>query len=311
MKELFLYDGFYSFTIENLISQMKDVGDDSDITIRINSGGGSVFAGWGLIGEMQKRKGKTTIAVDGNASSMGFITTLFADSVKILSTTKFGVHRAEMYVETEEEKKMLNEQNASIRSAFESRLNESEFTRITGKTFEQIFTETPRPTVWLSAEDAVAIGLVKSEDVLVLTPALAAEISNKITLSMGAYSEPENNTNELNNNNNNNNTEKTMDANEIQAVEQKAAEKELARVNAWMVFADVDLAKVKAGIESGKEISAKEMGEFVLAQANKKNLDAIEAASPEAVKTPEEIETEAKTQYEQEKAELEAALGLK
>ena len=307
MKELFLYDGFYSFTIETLISKMKEAGDDSDITIRVNSGGGSVFAGWGLVGEMQKRKGKTTLSIDGNASSMAFITALFADKVTCLSTTKFGVHRADMYVETDDEKKMLSDTNNAIRSAFESKLNEEAFTNITGKTFDQIFTESPRPTVWLSADDAVAIGLVNQEDVLVLTPKIAADLSSKIVMHMGAYEEEP----ESKQTSNNKNNDKKMEAQEIKAITDEATAKEKARVDAWMVFAEIDLAKVKAGIDSGKEISAKEINEFLLAQSNAKNLDKIERASAETVKTPEELKAQEQAELEAEEAALEAELGLK
>ena len=159
-----------------------------------------------------------------------WLTALFADKVTCLSTTKFGVHRADMYVETDDEKKMpLSDTNNDIRAAFESKLNEDAFTKITGKTFDQIFTESPRPTVWLSADNAVAIGLVNQEDVLVLTPKIAADLSSKFVMHMGAYEEPEN----KQTSNNNKNNDKKMEAQEITAIANEATAKEKARVDAW------------------------------------------------------------------------------
>ena len=111
MKELFLYSGFYDETISLLLTQMQEAGDSTDITIRVNSRGGSVFAAWGLFAEIQKREGQTILQIDGNASSIAFIMMLYCPTVKILDTTKSLIHRAEMYSDDEEDLKMLKEQN--------------------------------------------------------------------------------------------------------------------------------------------------------------------------------------------------------
>ena len=101
----------------------------------------------------------------------------------------------------------------------------------------------------------------------------------------------------------------------IEANAQKyGADRESARVAAWMVWAEVDLKKVKAGIESGKEISAKETQEFMLAMSNKSQLEAIQKETAAAV-TPPVVEPTAEQKQEQalikEAEELKSILGLK
>ena len=72
-------------------------------------------------------------------------------------------------------------------------------------------------------------------------------------MHMGAYEEPEN----KQTSNNNKNNDKKMEAQEITAIANEATAKEKARVDAWMVFAEIDLAKVKAGVDSGKKFPQK------------------------------------------------------
>ena len=318
MKELFLYSGFYDETISLLLTQMQEAGDSTDITIRVNTGGGSVFAAWGLFAEIQKRKGQTILQIDGNASSIAFIMMLYCPTVKILDTTKSLIHRAEMYSDDEEDLKMLKEQNDKMQAAIMSKIDAKIFEKRTGVSIEQIFNPLTRVEVWINAEDMVAIGLVKKENVTTLTPVLSEEIKSKTGIILEAYRERTSApTSDITvtgsqyvNNLTNNNNKQSMEATEKEAI--ILAEKN--RVEAWMVWAEVDLAKVKAGIDSGKEISAKETQEFVLAMNNMKNLEALKANSAGKVETPKTEPTAeqiAETEYKQAEEALNASLGLK
>ena len=71
MAEIIFYDYVSSFSVENLINKIAQIPAEEDVTIRINSGGGSVFAGRGLFREFSERK--INLKIDGNASSMAFI----------------------------------------------------------------------------------------------------------------------------------------------------------------------------------------------------------------------------------------------
>ena len=309
-----MYDGIYDWTIQAVLEKLKEIGSKKAVKIRTNSGGGSVFSAQGLIADMQKREGETILAIDGNASSMAFFMAVYASNVEILSTTKALVHRADMYDPDENDRKMLNDINSTFKSAMLTKIDPIAFTKATGKTIDQIFDPNSREEVWLNAADMVSIGLVKQENVFELTPALAAELSDKVKISLGAYHDPQSSSNQLNSKGM---AEDQREVN-VAAIEANAqkygADRESARVAAWMVWAEVDLKKVKAGIESGKEISAKETQEFMLAMSNKSQLEAIQKETPAAV-TPPVVEPTAEQKQEQElisaKKELYAQLGLK
>ena len=160
MKELMLYSPIWDFTAESIIEKIKAVDDSEDLTIRLNSPGGSVFAGWGIIAAMSERKGKTIIKVDGNASSMAMYMLLFADSVESLDVSRFMIHRADGYAETEEDRELLNSVNSQLRAKMETRLSGELFKSVTGVSFDDIFAQDTRKDVWLTAKQAKQIGLV-------------------------------------------------------------------------------------------------------------------------------------------------------
>ena len=327
MREIKLYSGFYDETIQAVIEEMQSVPDNEEINLRINSGGGSVFAGWGLIAEMQKRTGKVTVSIDGNASSMAFVTALYADSVKILSTTVAGVHRAASWnTEDEGSVNMVKGQNEKIKAAIGSRLGFSAFKDATGKDINEIFNgltgHSEYPIVYLDADALVKIGLVAQENVQELTAELAAELGDSkvdmythIDLPVAKGDKPTDKKIELNSNiNTNTNMEKQFTQADIDA----AVKAERSRVNAYLAHASTDIDKVIAGIKSGEELSADVREELMIARADAKTLAVIANASQKDVIVKEET-TEAQAEIvsnEQKEldaftAELKEQMGLK
>lgn len=313
-NEIFLYGGVYSWSIQDILTQMAEIGDDKDITYRVNSGGGDVFSAQGWLADMKKRTGKNIQAIEGNASSMAFFSALYMDKVTALETSKALVHRADMWLDTPEDAKMLKEINDNFKALMVARIDVKAFEKRVSMTIDQFF-ETGmqnniRHEVWLSAQDLVDIGLVKEEDVLKLTPELEATLQ-KVTATFDSYREPRINKEPISNVNKQLiNIQTTMETSE----KDDLLKAEKNRVDAWMVWAEVDLAKVKAGIDSGKEISAKETQEFVLAMNNSKNLEALKANSAGKVETPKTEPTAeqiAETEYKQAEAELKKAMGIK
>ena len=314
MNEIFLYGGVYSWSAQDILTKMSEIGADKDITFRTNSGGGDVFAAQGILADMKKRTGKNIQSMEGTASSMAFFWGLYMDKVTALETTKALVHRADMWVENQEDALMLADVNENFKKEMRNRLNIKAFEKRVGMTLDQFFdpgmNNSVRHEAWLSASDLVAIGMVKEEDVLKLTPEI--EAMQKVTASFDSYREPkavepikEQEQVIINNNNS-----QTMEASERKAV----LTAEQNRVAAWMVWAEVDLAKVKAGIESGKEISEKETQEFVLAMNDKTKLKELEANSQGKIDTPKvepTAEEKADAEYKQAEAELKKAMGIK
>ena len=160
MKQLLLYYPIYNFIAEEFISRLNEIPVDEDIIVRVNSPGGSVFAGWGIIAALTERKGNVKIKVDGNASSMAFFLTLFFSDVEALDVTKLMVHRAIAWVDNEDDKKILDNINSDLRKHLEKKIDKAKFKEITGVTVKEIFENEKRRDIWLTAKEAEQVGLV-------------------------------------------------------------------------------------------------------------------------------------------------------
>jgi len=79
---------------------------------------------------------------------------------------------------------------------------------------------------------------------------------------------------------------------------------ERERVEAWAVYNEVNPEKVKAGIESGKPMSAKDMAEMNLQIAKGGQVEAIEKENPEGTAKPVEAKTEAEIKAAKQKEEM-------
>jgi CCR4-NOT transcriptional regulation complex NOT5 subunit len=91
-------------------------------------------------------------------------------------------------------------------------------------------------------------------------------------------------------------------------------QKERDRVATWMVFNDVDPTAVKAGIESGNEMSGAAQAELNRKAFAKNNLSAIEKESVPNIETgtttTPTAKSDEKATFEANKAALLAELGL-
>lgn len=259
-KEIPVYYPFYDFTIADCIERIHDAMGD-DLTMRICSGGGSVFAAYGMYAKI-KEHGNITMKVDGVAASAAGIACLFASDVQCLNVSKFMLHRADMYVRDgdQETQNMLDDVNRDIKSMMKKRLNQNSFKEITGMSIDDMF-EGEQKDVWLNAKQAKQIGLVSK--IVKLEPAEleAMEQSwHKIAATLNIDNKIE--TQKITN----------MSAQELKEkfpaiyneVFQLGASFEKDRIESFMAFIEVDAAGVKAGIESGKPITAKQISEFTL-----------------------------------------------
>jgi len=159
MKQLLIYTAIFDDTAAEFIEAMSEIPQEEDIKIRMNCPGGSVFAGWGMIADVKARK-NLTIQVDGMAASMAFYMCLFADNVEALDISTFMIHRADGWVDTPEEKALLDGMNSELRAKMESRIDSAIFESITGTSIDALFNAKERKDVYLTAEQAKSIGLV-------------------------------------------------------------------------------------------------------------------------------------------------------
>jgi len=328
MKQILLYSAIYDFTAADFIERINEV-ENEDITVRLNSPGGSVFAGWGMVSAIAEHKGKTTLKVDGNASSMAFFLSLFFDKVEALDVTSFMIHRATGYVENEEDQKLLNTINSILRSKLEQRIDSKLFKDVTGSSIKDIFEAEKRKDVWLTAKDAQKIGLV--DKVTRLQPREIEAIRNNLV----AFSEfSQGSENEIKSNlqgskvidlkgvtkTNNNLIKKNMTiakfkeehADIYAQILALGAENEKDRVQAWLAFSDIDIEEVTSGIKSDKLVSQKVIAEMSRKAISNLTIKELEAESPEVVEKEKETEPKAQDTKELDnfKAEVFAAAGI-
>lgn len=77
--------------------KMRNVKEDEDIELEINSYGGDVFAGIDIMNTLRGHKGTVTITITGIAASAASIICMGADVIKAYSNTQMMVHNAWTY----------------------------------------------------------------------------------------------------------------------------------------------------------------------------------------------------------------------
>jgi len=323
MKEILIYTGIYDFTAETFIEKLNEIPKDEDITVRLNSPGGSVFAGWGMIAALKERTGKNILKVDGNASSMAFFMMPFFDSVQALDITNFMIHRAVGYIENNDDQKVLDNVNKSLREKLEKRVDKDKFKDVTGVSIQDIFESEKRRDIWVSAKEALKIGLI--DKVVRLEPREINAMKNNL-VAFSTFDNKEviksQGSEEKKPIINNNKNTKIMTKAELKA-ENLALYNEIIaegilsesdRVGAYLAFSHIDIEAVKKGIESNDNCTQTFMAEMTMKAVSNNTLEAKKTESSEDVNIPKaEKEAPKKEDLEFINAEKEAfeAAGLK
>ncbi len=316
-KEIYLYSNIYDFVAESLISQMED-NKDAEITMRVNTQGGDVLAGWGIIGKMSEVPKGIVLKVDGSAMSMGAMLLPYASRVECLDVTQIMLHRATMNCYSPEDESFLANVNKNLRAKLESKVDDEKLKSLKGITIANLFEDDKRIDLHLTAKEAKAIGLV--DKINTLTPFEINAISEKAKLinnkfKVAAEYKPEAEKP----------IKKTMTQAEIKAAHPAAHAEiletgiaqgianEKERVEALMVFLEVDPIAVKALIEGGKPLSMKAMAELTLKASSPKKVEAIKKDSADDVETAEVEDGKDKKSPEDAAFELKARkeLGIK
>lgn len=297
MKEILLYSGVYSYTASQFINELE-ANKGSDITIRVNTPGGDVYAAYGMIAKFQEHVGKKKIKVDGVAASAGAFLTCYADDVESLDVSEFLFHRAAYpsYIEsderyfTPEKRASLQRINEALRSAMESKVTSDKWKEVTGISLDDIFSLDQRIDVLVTAEQAKSLGLVSR--INKITPEKRAEIEAlsfaSATASMASRYptiEPEKA---------NPKTVIKMTLEQLKAEHptvyaqalKEGVEQERDRVSAFLAFLEFDTEGVSQAIKDGSAMTQKHMAEFSVKAVTAAKLQAIEAKSPAEVPNP-------------------------
>lgn len=297
-KELYLYNPLYSFIAEGLIAQLDEY-MGTDVVIRSNTPGGSVFASYGICAKIQEH-GDVTIKVDGNASSMGVFMLLFAKRVECLDVSSFTLHRADGPVSTPEDQAFLDKINRDLKAKMLARVDKAKFKEVTGFSVEEMFDPEKRIDINVNAKQAKEIGLVQK--ITKLSPAEIEAFNKNFAIAATAENKPTNQNPTKMNIAELKASHPAIYAEVIELGIKQGAEQERERINAWAHFMDVDAKSVKEGIASGKAITQAQTFELMEKKFSAKAVSELEkdsegnplttkepanSASPEAKKAKE------------------------
>lgn len=300
-KELLIYSPLWDFTAETVVNQLNEIPENEDLTMRLNTPGGEVSAGWSIISKMSERSGAITGIIDGDVSSMGAILLPFFDTVIANDTSNIMFHKASWpswKTPNEAEAKRVKKVNAQFKEKLAKKVKGKDG----GKEFlAKVFETDVRNDVELTPVEAKKLGIV--DEVRKLEPKaeyigvqIVAIVESKKETPSGENNKPK---------------IKIMDKSTLKAenpslyaailaegheagvTEGTATERD--RVGAWAVFNEINPEAVKTGIESGKPLSATKTAEFNLQIAKGEKVEAAKKDNPGAIntegkeKTPEEI----------------------
>ena len=159
MKNLILlYFQIWDFIAMEFIQKLNEH-EGEEVTVRINSPGGNVFAGWGMIAAITEFTGKITVKVDGVAASMAAYLVLFLENVECVDVSRFMLHPARGWVENDADQLLLDDVNKELKAKMKKKFNAETFENVTGHTIDDMFKD--NLDIWLNAKQAKKLGMVK------------------------------------------------------------------------------------------------------------------------------------------------------
>lgn len=351
MVDILLYGSIWQYTAMWFFDQIKEAQEknaDATFNVRINTEGGSPEYGMGVIKKIQEISDLIDrIIVDMQAHSMGLFLLCYVDKEKTEAndTAQAVLHRAAYptWMENASDFQgsiyadILTKTNKDLEKAFRARVDVAVLEALPqfvdkNIKLKDIFSMESRVEVLLTASDLKKIGLINK--INKITPTKSAEVKTLATvfadcksvedfkmaaqaINPTAKSETQNDT--------------IMDLKELKekhpAIYQAAKAdgitegiaQEKERIEAIMVFADVDLKACVSAIESGKPLSAKAQAEMMRKSVSAESLKALKKENAEEVTTEtttdEVDETEEgkkkKAKVKTFESDLDAQLGLK
>jgi ATP-dependent protease ClpP protease subunit len=303
MYEALLYGDINEWSSKDFIQRLIN-NKPKDITVRVNTDGGEVRYGYGVLAKIKECTGLKVMKNDGEANSMGAFSFLVADHAEALEQATFLFHRAAFSKSVEsdpmlfisEDKAYLNKINSDLRGLMEAKLDVAKFEKITKVTLDELFSLDNRLEVTLNAAEAKEVGLIQKIVPLTSAKKMEIEACKKRAMAKVETEIPKN---------------KIMTVEQLQAEhpgvfaqifengKKAGVEAEKDRVEACLVFLEIDQKGVVEAIASGKPISAKQMADFSLKATVANAKKGLEEENKEPIivaqttKTKEELEAEA------------------
>lgn len=132
---------------------MKNIKDNEDITLQINSYGGDVFLGIDICNTLRAHKGHVTIEITGIAASAASIICMGADTIKTYSNAQMMVHNAWTIAmgNADDFRKLADDLDS---------INESVLASYTHRVDEDVMKKLLDDETYLTAKKAKELGLV-------------------------------------------------------------------------------------------------------------------------------------------------------
>lgn len=288
-KELYLYSPIYDFVAQALIQQMEENKSES-LVLRINSPGGQVFAGWGIVSKMKELVNagiKIHAKCDGIVASMAVPILCYASSSECDDISVFMIHKAGMYVSNDDDQQLLDKVNDDLRKKLNKKVDNKKLKDLKGVTIDDIFDAEDRKEYYLTAKEAKDIGLVDKITKLNPSELMAAFNENIYKIAAIETAKPPISTP----------TSKPMTLEQLKAehsdlfksIFDLGVKGEQNRIKAWMAWGQIDPEKVSKAIADGTEITMADISEFSAKAMTPEALKKLsaEAAKPISTEEPE------------------------
>lgn len=171
-------------------TELKALGDVDEIVVRINSGGGDVFAAKAIYTRLKDHKATITVKIDGWAASAATIIAMAGDKILIPADALFMIHNPKMgvlgYYSAEEFVELSSELDVIKQSIVKTYCDK------TGKSADEISQMMDEET-WLDGEQAVENGFCTElmfESVETETEDATHVIVNSVSLDLSKYKNP-------------------------------------------------------------------------------------------------------------------------
>lgn len=167
--------------------ELMDLGEAPEIVVRINSGGGDVFAANAIYTRLRDHSAKITVKVDGWAASAATIIAMAGDTIKIARNGVFMIHDPAMTVydtfRADDFRKMADELEVIKQSIVNT------YAMKTGKDEKEI-ADLMADEKWWTGDDAVGNGFCDElmfEDAKAVVDNSRKVIVNSVSLDVSAY----------------------------------------------------------------------------------------------------------------------------
>ena len=156
--EISIYDeiGMWGVTAADFARELKALGDATDLTLRINSPGGSVFDALAIYNTLRRHPATVTATVDGIAASAASVIAMAADKLVMPANSFLMIHDPSgLVMGTADDMREMSDVLDSIKTALVNTYHRKTKDSLTVADIAAMLSE----ETWLTAEEAVGFGL--------------------------------------------------------------------------------------------------------------------------------------------------------